>query len=312
MPTSWTPRAGWSRIPISRWCCARPISRRCRRSRRRSPRQVRPPQRSGRTEIATSLDGRQVLAAHAAIAPLNWQVFVETPLAEAFAPLYTNLLWNAGLLLLGLAIAVLASLFLARNLVGPIRALAGGRHPDRPGRSDEPHRRQDRRRAAVARRALQSDGRAAPGILRQSRRQGRGADPPAGALGQRARGARRGQPGDQLDPRPASGARDSHPRPCLPARRFRRRRDLRRTTRRAGQFDLEAGYHGMGEDLVAAVRAHADPHGRRRWSASVPSAARRSRSRIWPARRRHPLFDLHSARPACARCWPCRSCSRRR
>ena len=77
---------------------------------------------SGRTEIATGLDGRQVLTAHAAIAPLNWQVFVETPLAEAFAPLYTNLLWNAGLLLLGLAIAVLASLFLARNLVGPIRA----------------------------------------------------------------------------------------------------------------------------------------------------------------------------------------------
>jgi signal transduction histidine kinase len=81
---------------------------------------------SDRPEIASSLDGRQVLAAHAAIAPLNWQVFVETPLTEAFAPLYTNLLWNAGLLLLGLAIAALASLFLARNLVGPIRALEEG------------------------------------------------------------------------------------------------------------------------------------------------------------------------------------------
>jgi adenylate cyclase len=89
---------------------------------------------SGRTEIATSLDGRQVLAAHAAIAPLDWQVFVETPLAEAFAPLYTNLLWNAGLLLLGLAIAALASLFLARNLVGPIRALQDG--AARIGRGD--------------------------------------------------------------------------------------------------------------------------------------------------------------------------------
>ena len=89
---------------------------------------------SGRTEIATGLDGRQVLTAHAAIAPLNWQVFVETPLAEAFAPLYTSLLWNAGLLLLGLAIAVLASLFLARNLVGPIRALQEG--ATRIGRGD--------------------------------------------------------------------------------------------------------------------------------------------------------------------------------
>ena len=88
----------------------------------------------GRTEIATGLDGRRVLTAHAAIAPLNWQVFVETPLAEAFAPLYTSLLWNAGLLLLGLTIAVFASLFLARNLVGPIRALQDG--AARIGRGD--------------------------------------------------------------------------------------------------------------------------------------------------------------------------------
>jgi signal transduction histidine kinase len=89
---------------------------------------------SGRTEIATSLDGRQVLVAHAAIAPLNWHVFVETPLAESLAPLYTNLLWNGGLLLLGLAIALLASLLLARNLVGPIRALQEG--ATRIGRGD--------------------------------------------------------------------------------------------------------------------------------------------------------------------------------
>ncbi len=86
------------------------------------------------TAIATGFDERPVLAAHAAIAPLNWHVFVETPLSEAFAPLYTNLLWNAGLLLLGLAIAVLASLFLARNLVGPIRALQDG--AARIGRGD--------------------------------------------------------------------------------------------------------------------------------------------------------------------------------
>ena len=75
-----------------------------------------------------------MLSAHAAIAPLNWHVFVETPLAEALAPLYTTMLWNAGLLLLGLAIAVLASLFLARNLIGPIRALQEG--AARIGRGD--------------------------------------------------------------------------------------------------------------------------------------------------------------------------------
>jgi signal transduction histidine kinase len=89
---------------------------------------------SDRPEIATSLDGRQVLVAHAAIVPLNWRVLVETPLGEAFAPLYTNLLWNGGLLLFGLGIAVLASLLLARNLVGPIRALQEG--ATRIGRGD--------------------------------------------------------------------------------------------------------------------------------------------------------------------------------
>ena len=161
---------------------------------------------SGRTEIATGLDGRRVLTAHAAIAPLNWQVFVETPLAEAFAPLYTTLLWNAGLLLLGLAIAVLASLFLARNLVGPIRALQDGRHPHRSGRSESRIDVHDRRRAAVAGRALQSNGGAAAGVLREPRGQGRGADAPAAALGEGAGDARRGQPGDQLDPGAADGA----------------------------------------------------------------------------------------------------------
>ena len=84
--------------------------------------------------IATNFDGVQVLSAHAGIAPLNWHVFVETPLSEAFAPLYTTLLWNAGLLLLGFAIAALGSLFLARNLVGPIQALQDG--AARIGRGD--------------------------------------------------------------------------------------------------------------------------------------------------------------------------------
>ncbi|MCC2663222.1 MAG: histidine kinase,HAMP proteinhistidine kinase,cache [Geminicoccaceae bacterium] len=85
-------------------------------------------------QTTASIGGGPVLSAHAAIAPLNWHVFVETPLAEALAPLYTTMLWNAGLLLLGLAIAVLASLFLARNLIGPIRALQEG--AGRIGRGD--------------------------------------------------------------------------------------------------------------------------------------------------------------------------------
>src|SRR5215831_4542657 len=37
--------------------------------------------------VARDLRNQQVLTAHAAIAPLNWTVFVEQPLEEAFAPL---------------------------------------------------------------------------------------------------------------------------------------------------------------------------------------------------------------------------------
>jgi GAF domain-containing protein/HAMP domain-containing protein len=76
--------------------------------------------------VARSLDGRSVLTAHAAIAPLGWQVFVELPLREAFAPLYGAALRTGLLLLFGLLAAALAALLLARRMTGPIRAIADG------------------------------------------------------------------------------------------------------------------------------------------------------------------------------------------
>src|SRR2546426_1888632 len=69
---------------------------------------------------------RPVLAAFATIAPLGWSVFVEQPLGEAFAPLYASAIRTAVLLLLGVALAVVASLFLARRMVTPIQALQAG------------------------------------------------------------------------------------------------------------------------------------------------------------------------------------------
>jgi hypothetical protein len=42
--------------------------------------------------IAKGIDGKPVLTAHAAIAPLGWTVFVELPLSEALAPLYSSML----------------------------------------------------------------------------------------------------------------------------------------------------------------------------------------------------------------------------
>ena len=78
------------------------------------------------TLTAPDLHGRPALTTYAAIAPVGWSVFLAQPLPEAFAPLYASLLRNAVLLLLGLGLAVLVSLFLARKVVTPIRTLQVG------------------------------------------------------------------------------------------------------------------------------------------------------------------------------------------
>jgi signal transduction histidine kinase/HAMP domain-containing protein/uncharacterized protein YdeI (YjbR/CyaY-like superfamily) len=76
--------------------------------------------------LAQNLAGRSVLTAHAAIAPVGWQVFVEVPLSEAFAPLYGAALRTAALLVFGLIAATLVALVIARRMTGPIRAIAAG------------------------------------------------------------------------------------------------------------------------------------------------------------------------------------------
>jgi signal transduction histidine kinase/HAMP domain-containing protein len=76
--------------------------------------------------IARNLKGEEVLTAHAGIPTLNWTVFVELPLAEAFAPLYASILRIGLLLLAGLVLSMLASVYLARLMANPIRALQEG------------------------------------------------------------------------------------------------------------------------------------------------------------------------------------------
>lgn len=67
-----------------------------------------------------------MLTVNARIVPLGWIVFVESPLSEAFAPLYDSLIRTAVLLVIGIALSVLAGLLLARRIVRPIRALQQG------------------------------------------------------------------------------------------------------------------------------------------------------------------------------------------
>ena len=76
--------------------------------------------------IARSPQGKDVLTAYASITPLGWHVLVEQPLAEAFAPLYASLKRTGLLLVAGLVLAVLASLYVARRMVKPIEAIQSG------------------------------------------------------------------------------------------------------------------------------------------------------------------------------------------
>ena len=75
---------------------------------------------------ALDLAGEEVFSASAPIRTLRWTVFVETPRAEAFAPLYATLRRTSFLLVVALLISIAAGFFLARTLVRPLRALQEG------------------------------------------------------------------------------------------------------------------------------------------------------------------------------------------
>jgi signal transduction histidine kinase len=76
--------------------------------------------------IARNLKDQRVLTAHVTITSLRWTVFVEQPLEEAFAPLEASVRRTVLLELVGITLAVIVSLILARTMVKPIRALQAG------------------------------------------------------------------------------------------------------------------------------------------------------------------------------------------
>src|SRR5262245_7270732 len=71
-------------------------------------------------------DGRSVLTAAASIPRMEWHVFFEQPLSTALQPVYSVLFRTAWLLALGVLLAVLSGVLMARQLVVPIRALQVG------------------------------------------------------------------------------------------------------------------------------------------------------------------------------------------
>ena len=75
---------------------------------------------------ADDIGGHKVLTAYAPVKPLGWFVFVETPIEEAYAPLYQSIERMGYVLLGALALAFIAGMFLARRMVVPIQTLRAG------------------------------------------------------------------------------------------------------------------------------------------------------------------------------------------
>src|SRR6516162_2151557 len=91
--------------------------------------QVRSARAGSATEAVQEADdigGHKVLTAYAPVKPLGWFVFVETPIEEAYAPLYQSLQRMGYVLLGALALAFIAGMFLAGRMVVPIQALRSG------------------------------------------------------------------------------------------------------------------------------------------------------------------------------------------
>ncbi|HEY2996109.1 MAG TPA: GAF domain-containing protein [Methylomirabilota bacterium] len=73
--------------------------------------------------IARDLKGIEVLTANSRIPSLGWVVFVEQPVAEAFAPVRASAYRVIAVVLAGIVLSIVASVVLARRLARPIQTL---------------------------------------------------------------------------------------------------------------------------------------------------------------------------------------------
>ena len=76
--------------------------------------------------VAQNTEGQTVFSSYALIPTLDWAVFIERPVEEAYEPIYASLLRTSILLLIGLGVALLATLFVRRRVVRPLETLRKG------------------------------------------------------------------------------------------------------------------------------------------------------------------------------------------
>ncbi len=76
--------------------------------------------------MTRNVQGQKVFSSYALIPILDWAVFIERPAVEVYEPLYASVLRTSSLLLVGLGMALLASLFVARRVIRPLQTLRQG------------------------------------------------------------------------------------------------------------------------------------------------------------------------------------------
>ena len=88
--------------------------------------QTQPSARKARAPVARNLQGEKVISSYAIIPSLNWAVFIERPVEEAYEPLYASMLRTSSLLLVGLGVALFATFLVRRRVVQPLESLHQG------------------------------------------------------------------------------------------------------------------------------------------------------------------------------------------
>ncbi|HET7004596.1 MAG TPA: ATP-binding protein [Candidatus Binatia bacterium] len=88
--------------------------------------------------VTPNVQGKRVLTASAQVNGLDWAVVVDRPVEEAYEPLYASVFRTSTVLLFGLGLALMASLFIGRRAVRPVGILREG--VERIGKGDLSHR----------------------------------------------------------------------------------------------------------------------------------------------------------------------------
>lgn len=79
-----------------------------------------------RGALSRNMEGEPVFSSYAAVPGLDWVVFIERPAGEVFRPLFASIRRTAILLLVGLGMALLASVLVARRILRPLERLREG------------------------------------------------------------------------------------------------------------------------------------------------------------------------------------------